>query len=375
MGRVETDHFTLTLISNQGVRAGSNNTAFTCVLGEDVRLDNKYKWDVGIKEISFPRHIDTLRYGVKGNVIRFAWKREKRILASTEVYIPDYFTSWEAEDFLQYIRESPNFTRVKSKKYREVTYTRRVYVPGRYVEIPNNNLSEGIYTDDTSSTYQLPLPPITTVWIKGYYKNVQRTRLIAQEYIVVDLNTIFMFEWDKTTRKVSIRLRPGENAVDADSCEMWVMGAKGSAERPNLGDLIGGRKTNGWNMLAANTESSNSFPYPANMLRNISYMDVRCSLAGTDGLQSSGTLGIYPLASWVSTGRNKSSPIVNRQIRKIHYFPCRFNTFSVITVRLVNNHGVTLRIDPKMPPTSIVLSFKRAPAKKNIITRILPRDR
>ena len=272
MSRQESSDFSLTVISNEGVTDRSTNSHFTCLLGESIVLDSKYKWDVGIQQISFPRYIDTINYGNGENKINFRWWKGDKRLGSARITLPDYTCIMNGEDFLETIRKSPQFTNTRSLKISYETYRANVFIPRKRVRVRGE-------VEWRESTYEM--------------RTVTRR---SRESVFIDLNDLIELEWEQSSRKILIRLKPGENPVEATECKMRLKAAGGSRDRPNLGDLLGAKTSRKWANIVADMETTDSFTQPTNLLQNVSYLDVKCSLAGSNGMFSSGSLGIYPLA-------------------------------------------------------------------------------
>ena len=79
------DNFELTFMSDKGALDTSQINDFTANMPEEMVLDGKSDWYVGLKEINMPRFVDTPNYGTppsKRNIIIKYWS--KRDLAWTK---------------------------------------------------------------------------------------------------------------------------------------------------------------------------------------------------------------------------------------------------------------------------------------------------
>jgi len=301
---VQREDFTLALVSNEGVSEGSTNTTFTCKLGDRVHLD-KGAWSVGIQELSMPRYVDTIHYDKGRMAITITWFTKKDRLGITVIPMPKYGCMMNGEQILTHITSHNNFTQARTR-----------------------------FLTETGS-------------VEGY----------------IDLNRVLRLQWCPPTGKFQIIVN--ENPYSVQRVIILLPSALNRAsltrKGPTLGNLLGSAIKSVWQgiyVVHAVKESFTEFALPCNTLKHMEYMDVRCSLAGNDGIRGSGSLGYYPLAAWVTEDTGQGS-VIHKQPKHIHYIPCSVKEFSSVSVSLQNLWGRELNIDPKMGCTTLLLSFKR----------------
>ena len=292
----ESEDFDLSFISNCGVQSGARSSRFTCKLDTPLVLDKTYKWDVGLSKLSLSRLISLFSNDdPDSRTISFAWSGKKRM--------------------------SSNILGKVS-----------IVVPVQF----------SIWDPQSLLMFLRQHPSL---------KKVTSTSVGSDQAELIDLNSVIRIRFDVSTQHFQFCVKR-DNPVGAVSAEISFKTNPKSPLKNNISAVMGAKDINRCEACRWST-----FPYPAEILSQVSYMNMKCSLT------RDGSLGLYPLAYWMSQDHwhkeDETCLILVKEFIKPHYHPVSVNIFSNVSFALTNHVGQELFISPDSAPTTLELSFKR----------------
>jgi hypothetical protein len=296
------ESFSMDLKNGVGTTTNSRNSSFTTKLGQEIKL-SQGRWEVALQAITFDRYFDTMNIGDYSPFIQFQFYRGSNIICTThQVRFEKYSSFLHHQEFIDYIYSK--FSRIELDYMQDQTGDKDVI---HLKDVLN------IQFDTPSGKFKFLR--------ENNYHNITKVKL--------------KFEVDY-----------GRKPQIAEILGLWAS----YAERFRIVSFTIYRDDR-WTLM----------PIPSELLKPVAYMKVMCDIAGmVMGYDnSSGYLGIFPLAAWL---HKYDSPDINISFKNLHYIPVNTSSFNEITIGLVKAFTDTreeLFIHPRASATSVTLSFRR----------------
>lgn len=293
-------------------QSAKNHANFKVVLGETVTLNPKYKWKVCLKKFACSNTFDTLhnRYGraeigmmVRGyNMNNF---NHRLFYGSvTKRFMPEFCSLKTEDEFIAQL-----YACMKGIRLRVANK------PTRFVLIDLEQLLEIRFNKADNS----------------YYTRIKQDNFMPY---LVKLKFTGMDAFDRPLEIYNIlgKKTAGQDIILetklTEQVPMWMcMSDKGGS-----------------------------------LLKSFSSLDLRCNLAGSSPYISNrnGSLGIYPMASWLKESSFTQLGVIQKQIRQSPCIPVSLMEFSTVKFHLVQQqNGEMYTILKNAFPTNITLAFKR----------------
>jgi len=328
---LEKEDFTLDFESGKGTSPNSSSSKFTCHLGETIRLDSAWQWEVCLKSISIPRDFDTVHNSWGRPVFQCKWKdKNGRLLGVSRD------------------KTLPAFCSVKSPK----------------------ELIDEIYKIHEGMTTQ-PIQPI-----QGIGRAIDR----------LNLSDVLVFTFNESSRTFFMNIVK-DNVYGVHSLRLKV---KLCEDRNCLGwleiaNIFGVKRRKyarrNFTMNCALSEDGNPFVHevserPSAFLKSMSLLDVRCNIAGrSPHTNTSRSLGLFPLVAWLQSSSSEL-PVIFHEIVHPIYVPVVMNEISSLSFALIK-HGdkeILETLPNSSAPTKITLELRKVTSSPSAIRSTPNRD-
>lgn len=335
-------------------------TQFSCKLGENIKLNPKYQWQVGLSGLTLTKNIDNVHYP-------FGIDCEEGVLFGI-IHNPNQ--KW-----------CPSTTGESSF----TCYGRRQY----YVRITLDNILHFKSGHDFVKYVTSHPNFIKTRWIEKYVKTrhrrrwvgatrrfaIETQRLNRRRIKYVDLNTIIKFEYDEVFDKFRVKIVPNTQKAKTG----LVASPVPSAVSPSLlnsplsifGSMLGFTDDTPTILPVWNPSSGEAkfhyFPSNAFLMRNIYLINVRTDIcqSARGSVRASNILMTVPLTAWMNEKSQKTLHVLHKEIKRPVYVNCIQSTLSEITFSLQTLAGDVL-ITNGHQDTVITLHFRKSGLRKEV---------